>query len=131
MISGPEPIIFVIDDDDAVRDALATLLEAAGYRVAGFGSPGQFLDALQPDHNGCLVVDLDLPGMAGVELVRLLMERRVDLPAILMTGRMRNRQLKGQPQAGIVGILEKPFGDRELLEQVEYALQRSVIQRSR
>jgi two-component system, LuxR family, response regulator FixJ len=131
VISGPEPIIFVIDDDDAVRDALATLLEAAGYRVAGFGSPGQFLDALQPDHNGCLVVDLDLPGMAGVELVRLLMERRVDLPAILMTGRMRNRQLKGQPQAGIVGILEKPFGDRELLEQVEYALQRSVVQRSR
>ncbi len=93
--------------------------------------PLQFLDALQPDHNGCLVIDLDLPGMAGLDLVRVLTDRRINLPAILMTGRIHNRQLKDQPQAGIVGILEKPFGDRELLEQVEYALQRSVIQRSR
>ena len=127
MISRPEPTVFVVEDDDAVRDALATLLEAAGYRVAGFASPLQFLDALQPDHNGCLVVDLDLRGMPGVDLVRVLIDRRVDLPAILMTGRMRNRQLKDRPQAGIVGILEKPFGDRELLEQIEYALERGVI----
>jgi FixJ family two-component response regulator len=124
VISGPEPIIFVVDDDDAVRDSLATLLEAAGYRVVGFGSPLQFLDALQPDHNGCLVVDLDLPGMAGVDVVRVLIDRRVDLPAILMTGGMRDRQLKDRRQAGIVGILEKPFGDRDLLELVEHALRR-------
>jgi two-component system response regulator FixJ len=124
VISGPEPIVFVVDDDDAVRDALATLLEAAGYRVAGFGSPLQFLDALQPDHNGCLVVDLDLPGMAGLDLVRVLIERRIDLPAILMTGGMRNRRLKDRLHAGFVGVLEKPFGDRELLEQVESALGR-------
>ena len=123
-MSGPEPIIFVVDDDDAVRDALANLLEAAGYQVAGFGSPLQFLDALRPDHNGCLVVDLDMPGMAGVELVRVLIERRVDLPAILMTGGRRNGHLKDRRQAGIVGVLEKPFGDRELLEQVESALRR-------
>jgi two-component system, LuxR family, response regulator FixJ len=123
-MSGSEPIVFVIDDDDAVRDALANLLEAAGYRVAVFGSPLHFLDALQPDHNGCLVVDLDLPGMAGLELLRVLTERRVELPAILMSGSMRNVQVKSRLEAGVVGILEKPFGDRELLEQVEQALQR-------
>lgn len=124
-LSGPcGPIVFVVDGDAAVCDALTVLLRALGYQVAAFRSVWDFLFALCPTHRGCLVVDLDLPELDGPALVRVVIERQMHLPAVLMTGRLHNRRLARHPPPGVVAILEKPFGPEELVAVVEAALDR-------
>ena len=122
VIPDREPIIYLVEDDAAVRDALTVLLESIGYVVAAFASACVFLDAYRPGQPGCLLVDLDLPGVDGPELVAILIAREIRLPAVLMSGRMQNRRLLKQLPPGVVAILEKPFGDHELLERIDLAL---------
>ena len=117
--------IFVIDDDHAVRDALTVLLETEGYAVATFDSAARFLQTYQHQGPSCLVVEVDLPEMDGSELADALVARGIELPVVLMSGQLRNRRLERGLPIGVVAILEKPFGDRELLERVAYALDRS------
>jgi two-component system, LuxR family, response regulator FixJ len=117
-----DPIIYIVEDDEAVRDALAVLLESAGYAVGAFASARAFLDAYQPGRFGCLLVDLDLPEMDGPELLGILIARRIELPAVLMSGRMRKLRPRNQLPPGAVGLLEKPFGDHELLQRIAFAL---------
>jgi two-component system CheB/CheR fusion protein len=117
-----DPIVYIVEDDEAVRDALRVLLESIGYAVGAFASARAFLDAYRPGRRGCLLVDLDLPGMDGPELVGILLARRVELPAVLMSGRMRRPRLRKSLPAGFVGLLEKPFGDDELLQRITFAL---------
>lgn len=117
--------IFVIDDDDAVRDALTVLLETEGYVVATFESAAQFLDAYRHEARSCLVVEVDLPEMDGSQLADLLVARGIELPVVLMSGQLRNRRLEQGLPIGVVALLEKPFGERELLARIEYALGRS------
>ncbi|MEM7021519.1 MAG: response regulator [Pseudomonadota bacterium] len=120
--AGRNAVIYVVEHDEAVRDALATLLESIGYEVEAFGTASDFLRAHRPGVQGCLLVDLDLPEMDGPELIGILVARRIKLPAVLMSGRMRNRRLQRHLPPGVVAILEKPFGDHELLERIEFAL---------
>jgi FixJ family two-component response regulator len=125
------PTIFIVDDDDAVCDSLAAVLETAGYTVTTFRSAEQFLDAYRPGASGCLIVDLDLPEMSGPTLVGTLVAREIKLPAVLMSGRLRARHVEQTLPSGVVALLEKPFGDRELLERVEFALGRAPLRRGR
>lgn len=118
--------IFIVDGDEAVRDALATSLEGAGYLVALFGSAQAFLDAYRPDGHACLLVELDLPDLDGGALVSLLRARHIGLPAIVMSRRLKNHKLAARLPAGVAGVLEKPFGDAELLGQVRQALERGA-----
>lgn len=115
-------MVFVVEVDEAVRDALTVLLDSAGYKVAAFDSSRAFLDSYQRTDRGCLLVDLDLPEMDGPQLVGTLLARGVRLPAVLMSARMRNLKLQLDPPPGVVTILEKPFGDHQLLERIEFAL---------
>ncbi len=119
--------IFVIDDDHAVRDALTVLLETEGYAVATFNSAARFLKTYRHQGPSCLVVEVDLPEMDGSELAGALVARGIELPVVLMSGQLRNRRLERGLPNGVVAILEKPFGDRELLERVAYALDRSPV----
>jgi FixJ family two-component response regulator len=117
-----EPIVYIVEDDEAVRDALAVLLESTGYAVGAFASARAFLEGYRPGRPGCLLVDLDLPGMDGPELVGILVARRIELPAVLMSGRMRGPRLQNHLPRGVVGLLEKPFGDHALLQRIAFAL---------
>ncbi len=122
MIRDGAPIIYVVENDEAVRDALTILLESVGYAVAAFATARGFLDAYRPGRPGCLLVDLDLPEVAGPELVGILVARRVTLPAVLMSARMHKLRLRNHLPLGVVGVLEKPFGDHELLQRIQCAL---------
>lgn len=114
--------IFIVDGDEAVRDALATSLEGAGFSVALSGSAQAFLDAYRPEGRACLLVELDLPDFDGGALVSMLLARRIELPAIVMSRRLKNHRLAARLPAGVAGVLEKPFGDAELLGQIRHAL---------
>jgi two-component system response regulator FixJ len=120
--SGRGDVVYIVEVDDAVRDALAILLQSAGYDVSAFGSANAFLDGYEPVERGCLLVDLDLPEMEGPQLVGILVARGIRLPAVLMSARMRNLKLKLDPPPGVVTILEKPFGDDQLLDRIEFAM---------
>lgn len=113
--SAKRATVFVIDHDAAVRDALSVTLRASEFGVRSFGSAGEFLDALPVGPRGCLLIEFDLADMNGTELIRLLRERRVMLPAVLMSARLRLPDIGSPPQTGISGVLQKPFGGDELL----------------
>jgi FixJ family two-component response regulator len=122
MASSPRrTTVFVVDDDDAVRDALATTLVASGFAVAPFGSAREFVDGYRRTHPACLIVELDLPDIDGLALLRMLPDAGIDLPVIMTTRRLRRRRLP-DGLAPWVGILEKPFGREELLCLVHAAL---------
>ncbi len=116
------PLICVVDADAAVRDALAITLEAAGYRVRVFASPQQFLAQQEPGRAGCLLVDLELIETEGQEFLRRLGTDRLPLPTLVMTARLRRWPRARNLPAGVAGVLEKPFGDHELLLQIKDAM---------
>jgi FixJ family two-component response regulator len=114
-------LIFLVDEDDAVRDAIAMSLRAAGHTVAAFGSGRQFLDAYQPGNSGCLVADMDLSDLGAVELLRVLAASQVTLPAIITSRRLKRRAPVGGLPPGRVLFLDKPFGVDELLRLIRMA----------
>ncbi len=111
--------VYVVDDDDAVRDALAALLGSVRLPCATYASAEAFLAVVSPDMRGCLLLDARMPGMGGLELQRLLRERGIVLPVMIITGHgdvpMAVRALKD----GAVDFIEKPFNEQELLERVQ------------
>jgi len=117
--------IFLVDEDDAVRDALATSLRAAGHTVAAFGSGRQFLDAYQPGDSGCLVADMDLPDLGAMELLHTLAASHPALPAIITSRHLKRRSPAGGLPPGRILFLDKPFGIDELLRLIEIALARA------
>jgi len=119
-----EPVVFVVDDDPAMRQALKSLIRSVGLRVETFGSAQEFRTGKRPDAPGCLVLDVRLPGASGFEVQRELAERGVSLPIIFLTGHgdipMSVRAMK----AGAVEFLTKPFRDQELLDAIQVAIER-------
>lgn len=114
--------VLVVDDDPAVLDSLQLLLRSAGFEVGGFASAKDCLDAGRLAGVGCLVVDVRLPGMSGLDLVRRLRGLGETVPAILITGHL---EALAEPQAeadGILAILHKPFTAEELFTWVKRAL---------
>jgi FixJ family two-component response regulator len=116
-----DSIVFVVDDDDRVREAVAGLLESAGYRTRCFASASEFLRSERADVPSCLVLDLDLPDLSGLELQRALATTAAP-PIVFITGHGDVPSSVSAMKAGAVEFLPKPFGDEELLRAVDTAL---------
>ncbi len=118
----PEGTVFVVDDDAAMRDSLRWLIESVGLRVEAFATADDFLARHDPERPGCLVLDVRMPGMSGLELQDELARLDVRLPAIVITGHadvpMAVRAVKG----GALDFLQKPFSDQVLLDRIRQAL---------
>jgi len=117
--------VYIVDDDPAVRDSLRWLIESLKYPVETFESAQTFLDQYTPDAQGCLVLDVRLPGMSGLQLQKKLIDDGVDLPVIIMTGHGDIPMAVRALQAGALHFLEKPFRDQEILDRVQEALELS------
>jgi two-component system response regulator FixJ len=117
--------IFVVDDDEAVRDSLKILLSAAGYLAELYSSARGFLERNGGASKGCLLADIRMPDMDGLELQEELLKRKTGLPVIIMTGHGDVPLAVRAMKAGAVDFLEKPFNRAQLLASIEKALQRS------
>jgi two-component system response regulator FixJ len=121
----------VVDDDEAVRDSLSVLLEAKGYAVRSFGSALEFLAAAPSLPSGCLIADVRMPEMDGLELQRQLRARAVELPTIVITGHAEVPLAVRAMKAGAVDFIEKPFAPEAILDSLEGALSRLASPRGR
>ena len=121
MPAAPGPIL-VVDDDFAVRRALKFALEMEGLDVKLYDGPRELLSDAALPVNGCLVVDYNMPLMNGIELVDALHRRSVDLPVILIAGRVNNELRSRAARAGIRRVLEKPLSDGALMDNIRSAL---------
>ena len=114
--------IFIVDDDPAMRDSLSWLIETIGYPVKVFSSAQEFLDAYQPDDPGCLILDVRLPGMSGLQLQQKMKGDGIHLPIIIISGHGDVPMAVKAMQQGAMVFLEKPFRDQELLDNIQEAL---------
>jgi len=124
-----EQRVFIVDDDEAVCDSLAMLLRSVGLPVATFDSAHGFLDQLSEDHCGCLVLDIRMPGMSGMELLQRLRDQGSDLPVIFITGHGDVPMAVEAMKLGALDFLQKPFRDQELLDRIQQALAWDSAQR--
>jgi len=118
-------VVYVVDDDSATRSALSSLLRSVDLTVVTFESANDFLAADIPDLPACLVLDVRLPGLSGLDLQRRLTEIEVDLPIIFITGHGDVPMAVQAMKAGAVELLTKPFRDHELLDAIHQALDRN------
>lgn len=123
---APEPTVFVIDDDGAVRHFLRGLIASVNLRVEAYASAEEFLDAYQPDSPGCLLLDIRMPRMSGLELQQELSVRGVELPIIILTGHGNVQVAVHAMKAGAVDFIEKPFNNELLLDRVQKAVAESL-----
>jgi two-component system response regulator FixJ len=120
----PDPVVHLIDDDEAVRQSLAFLLTSAGFAIRTYASATAFLDALVAVQPGCIVTDVRMPGLSGLDLQRELINRRIGLPVIVMTGHGDVKLAVGAMKAGAVDFIEKPFQDDTLIAAIRTAFDR-------
>src|SRR5262245_39972380 len=125
-----DPIVFVVDDDHRMQEALSSLVEAMGFRVATFGSASEFLEAEKPDSPACLILDLELPDINGLELQRELADREAP-PVIFVTGHGDIPSSVRAMKAGAVEFLTKPFDEQELQSAIEKAVETDRSARER
>ncbi|QBQ54201.1 response regulator transcription factor [Nitrosococcus wardiae] len=118
---SPQPIVFIVDDDKAVRDAVHLLCEAHGLQVESYASAQAFLDSYAPDREGCLVLDICMPKMDGLELQAHLAAHQIELPIIFITAYSSNDKVKLARNAGALDILEKPFQPDVLIDRIRTA----------
>ena len=123
---GEKPVIAVVDDDSGVRTAMRALLKSVGLDCVLFGSAQEFLDAWQPLQPGCLVLDIRMPGMSGLELQQQLNLRGAIIPVIFMTGHADVPMAVEAMQHGAFDFLQKPFRDQELLDRIQRAIARDA-----
>src|SRR5882672_6658576 len=125
----PASIVFVVDDDPSIRRAIKRLVESVGLHVELFGSAPEFMSSSRPEVTSCLVLDIRLPGISGLDFQRELAEAHVHVPIIFITGHgdipMSVRAMK----AGAVEFLTKPFRDQDLLDAIQVALKRDSTTR--
>ena len=118
------PVVFVIDDHASVRKALANLLCSVGLKVQTFGNAQEFLSSERPDAPGCLVLDVRLPGLSGLDLQRHLAAAGIQLPIIFITGHGDIQMSVDAMKAGAVEFLTKPFREQVLLDAIQQAVER-------
>jgi len=126
MSTPPIPnTVFIVDDDEAVRDSLRWLLEANGYRVKSFAGAEEFLNAYESDQIGVLIADVRMPGMSGLELQEELLARRAPLPIVFITGHGDVPMAVSTIKKGAVDFLEKPFNETDLRNIVARMLEQA------
>lgn len=121
-----QPVVHVVDDDGAIRDALVLLLEAAGHTARAHADAMTFLRMLDPVEPCCVVADVRMPGLSGLELLRHLRQRRVDAPVIIITGHADVAMAVEALKSGAADFIEKPFDEDVLLSAVERAQDRGA-----
>lgn len=121
--------VFIIDDDQDVREALQLLMESVGLQVESFTSAQEYLDQFDPQRPGCLVLDVRMPGMSGLDLQARLSAEQIHPPIIIITGHGDIPMAVRAVQAGAIGFLEKPCNDQVLLDSVHRALEQDSRQR--
>jgi FixJ family two-component response regulator len=123
-VTATEAVVFVVDDDARTRESLKNLIRSVGLRVEAFASGQEFLRSTRPDMPACLVLDVRLPGLSGLDLQKRMTEVGTEIPIVFITGHgdipMSVRAMK----AGAVEFLTKPFRDQELLDAIQQALER-------
>jgi two-component system, LuxR family, response regulator FixJ len=117
-----EPTVFVVDDDPAMRASLRWLLESVGLRVSTFATAREFLATYQPPHPGCLVLDVRMPGMSGLDLQAELIARQIRIPVLIITGYAEVPIAVRAMKAGAFDFIEKPFSDQTLLDRIRRAI---------
>ena len=117
-------IVFVVDDDVSVREGLGSLIRSAGLRVETFASAQKFLDSPRADVASCLVLDVRLPGLSGLDLQKRMAQANIEIPIIFITGHGDVPTSVRAMKAGAVEFLTKPFRDRDLLDAIQQAIKR-------
>jgi FixJ family two-component response regulator len=130
-LNAEEPIVFAVDDDPSMRDALARLFRSIGMRAQIFASAQDFLKFKRPDAPACLVLDVRLPGLSGLDLQRELATGDRAIPIIFITGHGDIPMSVEAMKAGAVEFLTKPFRDQALLDAIHHAIQRDSADRKR
>lgn len=121
-----EATVFVVDDDPAIRKSLRWLIESVGLKVQTHELASEFLESYSPDHPGCLVLDVRIPGMSGLELQEKLRERGYDIPVIIVSGYGDVPMAVRAMKAGAVDFLEKPVSDQVLLDYIQKGIARDI-----
>ena len=124
-----DPIIFVVDDDEAVRLSTEMLIRSMGLRVETFDSATEFLEDFDPQQPGCVILDIRMPGMSGLELQDHLNEMKASIPIIFVTGHGDVPMAVTAMKAGAIDFIQKPFRDQELIDRVHAALDEDREQR--
>ena len=121
--------VFIVDDDQEVRDALHLLMESVGLAVETFASAGEFLEQFDPGMAGCILLDVRMPGMSGLDLQARLAAEQLHPPIIIITGHGDVPMAVRAVQAGALDFIEKPFNDQALLDSVHRAMEQDARQR--
>ncbi len=123
-MTTPDNIVFVVDDDASMREALELLFKSVGLEVLSYDSPQSFLEAARPDVPSCLVLDVQLPGLSGLDLQERLFKSGVDIPIVFVTGHANVPMTVRAMKAGAIEFLTKPIRDQDILDAVDAALER-------
>ncbi len=125
-----KPVVYVVDDDAAMRESLTWLLDSVGLDARAFDSAGAFLEAFDDHRQGCLLLDVRMPGMSGLDLQERLRSMDCDMPVLVITGYGDVAMAVRAMKAGAVDFIEKPFNDQELLDRVQQAVEQDGRRRS-
>jgi FixJ family two-component response regulator len=124
-MSEAEPTVFIVDDDAPLRESLRNLIRSVGLRVELFASAQEFLQSRQPNAPSCLVLDVRMPGLSGLDLQKQTSDAGLEIPIIFITGHGDVPMTVRAMKAGAVEFLTKPFRDQDLLDAIQQALERS------
>jgi FixJ family two-component response regulator len=124
MMDESQAIVFVVDDDQSVREALDSLFRSTGLKVQAFASAQEFLQSEKPERASCLVLDVRMPGLSGLDLQREMADSEISMPIIFITGHGDIPMTVQAMKAGAVEFLTKPFREQDLLDAVGFAIER-------
>jgi len=130
-MTEPQPLVFVIDDDASTRETLSSLIRSVGLQVELFGSAQEFLKSKRPDAPSCLVLDIRLPGISGLDFQRKLADSNIGIPVIFITGHGDIQMSVRAMKAGAIEFLTKPFRAQDLLDSIHAALEKDRGRRER
>ena len=128
--AAPEPVVHVIDDDDSIRELLTWLMKRNAIRAEAYPNAKSFLKAYRPGTPGCLILDLYMPGMSGLDLQQYLKEAGIEMPVIFLSGRADVPKAVAAVKSGAIDFIEKPFDYRKIVDLVRECLRRDAAARA-
>lgn len=131
MNNTPQPTVFIVDDDDAVRDSICELVESVGLPAEGYESARAFLEGFESDRPGCLVLDVRMAEMSGLALQQHLNENQIDLPIVMLTGHGDVPMAVEAMRNGALDFIQKPYREQTLLDSINSALLKNTEDRRR